>query len=223
MGMSVEENEKQIENKYLKFFRGLYHRNKNLLIISLSIYFISLVAGILLALFASSPVNNFIDNLVKTDRQFLSQNGFTTISIFSHNIVSLIITFIGGITGIITVGLLFINGFIYGSFLGYVTSNPTFGGQASSIGSLSPAKFIIYTLPHGIFEISGFIIAGAAGLRLTSIIINLIKRDEDLTYYKNDLKDSVSLFAIAAVLTFIAAIIETNLSISIGNYIFQYL
>lgn len=221
--MSFKEDGNQVQNRYLRFFSGLYHRNRNLLIISISIYFSSLIIGILMSIFASGTVNNFLNIIVKSSRQFLSQNGFSTLSIFSHNLQSIFITFAGGITGIITGGTLFLNGFIYGSFLGYFSLNPQIGGQISSVGSLSPAKFIIYTLPHGIFEISGFIIAGAAGLKLTSIIINLFRKDESYKYYYNDFKDALALFAIAVVLTFIAAIIETNFTIPIGNYILQFI
>lgn len=221
--MSVKNDGQQGQNRYLKFFSGLYQRNKKLLAISLLIYFFSIIGGVLLALFVSGPVNNFLSVMVKSDRQFLSHNGFTTLSIFSHNLQSICLTFAAGITGVITVLILAFNGFIYGSFLGYAVNNPTIGGQASSIGALSPVKFIVYTIPHGIFEISGFIIAAAAGLRLTTIIINIILKDNELKYYFEDFKDALALFLIAVVLTFIAAIIETNLSIPIGNYIFQHL
>lgn len=221
--MSIEADGTQKQNSYLNYLSGLYHRNKKLLIVSLSIYFLSVVAGILLALFASGPVNNYLNTLVKTDRQFLSEKGFNTLSILSHNLFSLFLTFVGGITGIITVIFIIINGFVYGAFLGYVSSNPTIGGQASSIGSLTPLKFIVYTVPHGIFEISGFIIAGAAGLRLTTVIIDLIRKDEEANYYYNQIKDALALFVIAVVLIVIAAIIETHVTIHIGNYIFQHI
>lgn len=217
--MSIEEDGSKNQNSYLNYFKGLYHRNKKLLVISLSIYFISVIAGIILAFFLSRPVDNYLTALVKTDKQFLSEKGFNFFSIFSHNMLSLFLTFIGGITAILTVVFLILNGFVYGAFLGYTASNTMLAGQASSIGSLTPLKFIVYTVPHGIFEITGFIIAGAAGLRLTTIIIDIIRKDEESNYYYDQIKDALVLFGIAVVLIFIAAIIETNFTIPIGNYI----
>jgi stage II sporulation protein M len=221
--MSIEADGNHHQNSYLKYLSGLYQRNKKLLMVSLSIYFLSVFAGIILAIFASGPVNNYLTALVKTDRQFLSEKGFNTLTIFSHNLFSLFLTFIGGITGVITVIFIAINGFVYGAFLGYVSSNPTIGGHVSSVGSLTPLKFIVYTVPHGIFEISGFIIAGAAGLRLTSVLIDIIRKDEESSYYYSHIKDALVLFGIAVVLIFIAAIIETNVTIHIGNFIFEHL
>jgi len=220
--MSIEEDGAKHQNSYLNYLSGLYNRNKKLLMVSLSIYFLSVIAGVLLALFASGPVNNYLTTLVKTDRQILSEKGFNTLTIFSHNLFSLFLTFIGGITGVITVIFIIINGFVYGAFLGYVSSNPIIGGQASSVGLLTPLKFIVYTIPHGIFEISGFIIAGAAGLRLTTVIIDIIRKDEDKSYYYNQIKDALALFAVAVALIVIAAIIETKFTIPIGNFILQH-
>lgn len=210
-------------NSYLNYFSGLYRRNKKLLMVSFSIYFLSVIAGIMLALFLSGPVSSYLTTMVQTDRQFLSEKGFNFLTIFSHNLFSLVLTFVGGITAVITVIFIIINGFVYGAFLGYVASNPVIGGQASSVGSLTPLKFIVYTVPHGIFEISGFIIAGAAGLRLSTIIIDIIRKDEESSYYYNQIKDALALFGIAVVLIFIAAIIETNVTLHIGNFIFQHL
>jgi uncharacterized membrane protein SpoIIM required for sporulation len=74
-------------------------------------------------------------------------------------------------------------------------------------------------LPHGIFEISGFIISGAAGFRLTTLVIAVLKRKNPINEHYWKLKDSLALLAIAIVLLFIAATIEANYSISVGNYI----
>jgi len=221
--MSIEADGTKHQNSYLNYLSGLYHRNKKLLMVSISIYFLSVIAGVLLALFASGPVNNYLTTLVKADRQILSEKGFNTLTILSHNLYSLFLTFVGGVTGVITVIFIIINGFVYGAFLGYVSSNPIIGGQTSSVGSLTTLKFIVYTVPHGIFEISGFIIAGAAGLRLTTVIIDVIRKDEEKSYYYNQIKDAIALFVIAVVLIVIAAIIETHLTIPIGNFIFQHL
>jgi|WetSurMetagenome_2_1015567.scaffolds.fasta_scaffold165550_1 stage II sporulation protein M len=209
-----------LQNKYYRFFSELYNRNKKFIIISAGVYFISLIIGLFVGYFVTSPIENFLTSLVKSDRQFVTENGISTASIFFHNLQSIFLTFAGGILVIITPSILFFNGFIYGSFLGFFASNHhIIGGKVSSVGLLNPTNFIIYTLPHGIFEISGFIIAGAAGFRITATIITLIMKDTPLSDHYGELKDAIALFAIAVILILIAAVIEANFSLSLGNYL----
>ncbi len=198
------------------YFAGLYHRNVKFIIFSASIFFISLIIGCVLGYFLPNSVENFIISIVKTDRIYARTHGLTTLSILTHNLQSLFITFLGGIIGIITFGTLFLNGFIYGSFLGYLGSSHI---TSSTLGQLSPKLFIIYTVPHGIFEISGFIIAGAAGFRLTKIIYTLLRSDDSVRDHYWEFKDAIALFIIAIVLIIIAAIIEANYTLPLGNYL----
>jgi stage II sporulation protein M len=198
-----------------EYFVGLYHRNVKFIIFSAAIFFIALIVGALLGYFVPKSVENFLMTIVRTDRIYARQHGITTLSILTHNLQSLIITFFGGIIGIITFGALFLNGFIYGTFLGYLGSNQV---SSSNLGPLSPKLFIIYTVPHGIFEISGFIIAGAAGFRLTKIIYRMLRGDDPRDYY-GEFKDAMALFIIAIILITIAAIIEANYTLPLGNYL----
>jgi stage II sporulation protein M len=198
------------------YFVGLYNRNVKFIAFSAAIFFIALIIGGLLGYFLPQSVENFLMTIVKTDRIFARQHGITTLSILTHNLESLFITFFGGVIGIITFATLFLNGFIYGSFLGYLGSNHL---SSSTIGPLSPKLFIIYTVPHGIFEISGFIIAGAAGFKLTKIIYTLLRSDDSVSEHNWEFKDAMALFIIAIFLIIIAAIIEANYTIPLGNYL----
>ena len=200
-------------------FKGLYSRNKKFLIASAVLYLFSVFVGVIIAYFLPATIKSFLATLAKTDRDFVSKNGITTFSIFTHNLQSVLLTFLGGIVGIITAGILFFNGFIYGSFFGYFAFNHHLSGVVSSLGIVSPWIFLIYTLPHGIFEISGFIIAGAGGFRLTFTIYKLIMNDNPVSDHYDEFKDAIFLLAIAIILTLIAAIIEANYTIPIGNYI----
>jgi stage II sporulation protein M len=204
-------------NRYYKLFSGLYYRNKNYLILSAALFFLSLGIGLFLGYFLPSSVENFLITIVKTDRMFVRQNGITTLSILTHNLYSVLITYIGGLIGVITAGILFLNGFIYGSFLGYFASNHHI--TSSSIGNVTPQIFLLYTIPHGIFEITGFIIAGAAGFRLTKSIIDILRSNDPASEYYWEIKDSLYLLGIAIILIVIAAIIEANITLNLGNYI----
>ncbi|MGZ7066815.1 MAG: stage II sporulation protein M [Methanobacterium sp.] len=203
-------------NKFQGFFMGLYKRNEFLLIISAAIFFGSLFAGYFLAGFVdqimASALKSFKDSISK------GQIKLTTLSIFINNMKIAFFLYGGGIfVGITTLIMLAYNGL----FIGYVASKFNIG------------DFLIYTIPHGVFELSGIVVAGAAGLRLASTVINILrdifdiqrhmpvgeqlKSILDANYF--EFKDSLKLFLIAAVLILIGAIIEANFTVAWGNFI----
>lgn len=214
--MSKMTSDTNFWNKYLRVFIDLYNRNKTVLTLSVVIFFGFLFLGILVGYFSSDFIGNLLKTLVKTLHE--SNIEITALSLFLHNLQAALIAYFGGIIGIIPFGALSANGFIYGAFLGYLIH----GNIVTSSGVLTPGYFIIYTLPHGIFEIPGFIIAGTAGFRLTTMVLGVIKsvmRKTPISNHYWKFKDSLALLAIAIVLIFIAAIIESNITISVGNYI----
>jgi stage II sporulation protein M len=212
-------SKKNSDNFRLKcsdFFKGLYNRNKTVLTVSVTIFLAFLFIGILTGYFSS----DFIGNLLKTYVNLLygAHIEISTLSIFMHNLQAALIAYFGGIIGIIPFGVLSFNGFFYGAFLGYLLH----GSIVTSSGVLTVGSFIIYTVPHGIFEITGFIISGAAGFRITTLVMGVIKnaiKGKPISDHYWKFKDSLALLAIAIVLIFIAAIIEVNITLSVGNYI----
>lgn len=212
----IDVSDNAFDDKYNNFFTGLYNRNKKFLAIAAALFFGSLFIGLFTGYFSPEFTGHFLTAYINQLVGLHIEK--TTLFIFLHNLQAVLVMYLGGAIGIIPVGELFANGFIYGSFVGYLAH----GGIISHFLIKTPGNLVIYTLPHGIFEISGFIISGAAGFRLTSLIIGIIKSKRKNApvidhYWK--LKDSLALFAVAVVLIFIAAIIEANFSVSIGNYI----
>lgn len=190
--------------KYIEFFTGLYNRNKKLLILSAGIFFLFLIIGVIMGYFLPDAIESFLTGVIN-QLQGMTVN-IDTFSIFIHNLRSMFLTYVGGILGVIPAVVLGSNGFIYGSFVGYFIH----GGVLNNYGISNPLHFIIYTLPHGIFEIPGLIISGTAGFRLASAVLNYLRnisRDTPIDNYW-ELKDSLALFVIRIVLTFIAAVIE---------------
>ena len=106
-------------------------------------------------------------------------------------------------------------------------------GLLTSFISVEYPYSIIFLLPHGIFELSAYVIATAAGFKLLSITISMIRDfialqddipindqvDEilDVNYLK--FKDSIILIVIAIFILFIAAIIEANITVPLAHYI----
>jgi uncharacterized membrane protein SpoIIM required for sporulation len=204
------------KDKYDGFFSGLYKRNETFLILSATIFVVSIFVG-----YAFSGALDSILSLVLSDfkkRITEGQLKLTTISIFTNNIQIGLFIYLGGlIFGIGTFVYLAFNGL----FLGYAATQYPLG------------NFVIYTIPHGVFEVIGIIIAGAAGFRLTSWLVNVLR---DMLHIRSDIStvtqmkyifeshmdevsESLKLFVIAVLLLIIAAFIEANLSIAWGNYI----
>ncbi|MBI5681136.1 MAG: stage II sporulation protein M [Methanobacterium sp.] len=202
--------------EYEGFLNGIYKRNETFLIISAAIFLSSLFVGYLF----SGVIDSFMASVLKSFKQSVSKGEIklTTLSIFMNNLKIAFYIYGGGITaGLLTVYFLVFNGI----FIGYAASKFALG------------DFLIYTVPHGIFEVVGIIIAGAAGFRLASMIINLIR---DLLRMKRympmgdqisqvldvnypEFRESVILFVIAIVLILIGAVIEANFTLALGNYI----
>lgn len=188
------------QGKYYSYFTALYKRNKTLLIVSTTIFFLSMFMGYVL----SGQIDQFMKNVLNSLRGKFTKEGITTTSLFLNNLKSTFIIYAGGITGIFTVIVLFINGLL----IGYVVTKYPIS--------------IIYILPHGIFEIPAIIIAGAAGFRITSMIIRILislSKGKPINKHYWEFKDSLALFAITIGLLLIAAFIEANITLTVGNYI----
>ena len=89
--------------------------------------------------------------------------------------------------------------------------------------------FLSFTLPHGIIELSAIILAGAAGTRVTQGVLTLLsgiylnkENKSDIFSEKVELAlkmffDSILLIIVITVLLLIAAFIEANLTLPIGQ------
>lgn len=194
---------------------GLYRRNESYLMISAIIFLVSLLIGYAFAGMLEPILGSVLGDLKRQISQ--GELKLTTLSLFVNNFKVAFIIYAGGIVlGVITVIYLFINGAI----IGYTAAQFSIG------------DFIIYTAPHGVFEIAALILAAAGGLRLANVVLNLIKgllhvqSDFSITNQvkylievnQDDFKDSLALMGIAVVLLFIAAFIEANLTIIWANY-----
>lgn len=195
---------------------GLISRNEIFFWASVLLFFGPLIISYLFAGFLDSILSPVLNNFQQKVNDGTIK--LETASLFINNTSVAIYIYFGGLlVGIVTALLLIING----AFIGYVASKVPLG------------DFIIFTLPHGIFEITGIILAGTAGFKLASIVwhflndVTKIKRtisiNTQIAYLLkanySDFKDSLTLFIMAVILLIIAAFIEANLSIVWGQYI----
>ena len=195
---------------------GLLGRNEIFLWASVLLFFGPMVISYLFAGFLDPILAPLLANF----QQRVSDGTLKleTLSLFINNATVATYLYIGGIlVGVVTAFLLITNGL----FIGYVASKVPLG------------DFIIFPLPHGIFEVVGIILAGTAGFKLGSVFLHFlndvtkIKRNisikNQISYLLkvnyDDFKDSLALFIIGVILLIIAAFIEANLSISWGQFI----
>nr|WP_319374444.1 stage II sporulation protein M [uncultured Methanobacterium sp.] len=203
------------KEKYEGLIGGLYNRNETFFMLSAMIFIASLFIGYafagMLEPLLGSMLGDFKRRLTQGELQI------TTFSLFANNLKVALLIYGGGlIFGLVTAFYLISNGV----FIGYTAAQFQLG------------DFIIYTIPHGIFELLGIIIAGAAGFKLGSIVLNILKgllklqsdfsMSNQLKYLLeanlDDFKDTLILMGIAVALIFIAAIIEANFTLSWASY-----
>lgn len=188
----------KIQLNFSDYFKGLYSRNKRLILLSTAILLFSIFVGYIY----SNSIDQIMREVLGQMRGKFSKEGINALSILLNNLKASLFIYSG--LGIFTAVILFFNGII----IGYVVA----------IYPLS----IIYIVPHGIFEIPALILAAVAGFRITSMLINMLRslvNDEPLSGHYWEFKDSLVIFGIAALLFVVAAIIEANVTLSLGNYI----
>jgi len=197
--------------------------NKFIILFSILIFIIPMFIGYIFAHYISELLNPMVDSF--RDRV---QNGDIKIafdSIFLNNIKVGIIMYGGAVVfGLLTALLLISNGVFIGYFATQMPLN----------------AFLLYTLPHGIFEIPAVILAGASGFILFKFIVsfifnifsskinenhnnfdNLTLKDKivySLNFNINKLTQSISLFGLSFVLFIIAAVVEAYLTIPIASF-----
>ncbi len=204
------------KERYEGLISGLYNRNETFFMLSAMMFIASIFIGYafagMLEPLLGKMLGDFKRRLVQGELQL------TTFSLFFNNIKIALMIYGGGLSlGLFTAFYLISNGV----FIGYTAAQFQLG------------DFIIYTLPHGVFELLGIIIAGAAGFKLASIILNILKGvlklqsdfsiPNQLKYLleanQDDFKDTLIMMAIAVVLILIGAIIEANFTLSWASYI----
>ena len=144
--------------------------------------------------------------------------GSSALELFIHNESSGIVTYLASIFfGIFAIVMIIFNGYNI-AILG-----PIFAKILPHGGIM----YILYLIPHGIFEITGMVLDSTAGILLFLFIWRFIKalRSSDTNgasdafeKTKKTLIQSIVIFVIALCLTLIAAPIEAYLSTNIAEF-----
>lgn len=168
---------------------------KKFISISISIWLIGILVGI-------SVDNVYIKDpeQVAVKLQDIVKNE-NFISVFYNNLILITILHFGFISiGLITIGTLFYNGFIFGCMYNF------------AFKILSFKQIALSTLPHFI-EIIAIIISGSYGLKQSFILINWLNKQDFILH--DEFEKNLKHYFFMALVILIAAAIEMTISISI--------
>lgn len=121
-----------------------------------------LVGGIVMGLFVPEDVKAAILNLLM--QKFKSMGDISVFDIFLNNLVVALILVFGGMTLFLPYLVVLINGLMIGAMVPMMLSKMGGVGLAGGL------------VPHGIFELSAFILAGSLGAMLAARLLGKLKK-----------------------------------------------
>lgn len=194
--------------------------NKKLII---GLYALFIIVFIIAWIYSSSHSADMISTMQAANDTASSMGLSTSVSavdLFIQNEMGGIITYIASIFfGIFAVFMVIYNAFNIG-IIGPIISHFAPGGGL---------QYIIYLIPHGIFEITATILQSVAGILLFMFIYKFIRAiigketqglSESFEIAKKPLIQSLVLMIFATILLLIAAPIEAYLSVPISSLFF---
>ena len=206
-------------NPIVKEVKSAFVENKNLIIFSALILFISLILGYVLEPYLYSYFNPLVEDFTNKIQTGVIQITFH--DIFINNILVVLRMFI--------YGLFFCSSALILSFNGFFT-----GYYVATVPDLTFA--LVFIIPHGIFEFPSCILACASGFILFKFAYNLIKtfiNEKEMKLISriiyaysenfNILLQAFIILAVASVLMVIAGIVECYITLPLGNYIMSVL
>lgn len=209
---------------------GMITKFKDLLIETLKdnkklilIFYILFIASFIISwMFSDGMVDTFL-NSVTASTGGGGNETVTAMELFIHNEWGGIVTYIASIFfGIASVLILIYNGF----------NLALQGILLSSFLKKGAIQYIVYLIPHGIFEITAMVIQSVAGILLFMFIWRVIKsfikseknvfKEKVLSSYEENKKifiQSLVLMIFATILLIIASPIEAYVSVPLSEFI----
>ncbi len=192
----------------IHYLKEYLSRIKPYFLISLVFFIVTVLLGFLLADVYKSIGMKLLNQIISS----VPKQSITATYLFKNNLtVNLIIIAGGFLLSIISALVIILNGFVIG-FAYWVISNPIL--------------FVLYILPHGIFELTATILSFGVSLMITRLICRLIrgvfnKGSTIKTEYENSkfliVDILISIFFII-ILLILAAFIEAYLTIPLANF-----
>ena len=206
-------------NSIKKEIKLAFVENKNLIIFSTLILFISLILGYVLKPYLFNIFNPVVDDFTNKIQMGVIQITFH--DIFINNILVVLRMFIFGLFFCSSALILSFNGFFTGYYLATVPN----------------LKFaLILIIPHGIFEFPSCILGCASGFILFKFVYALIRtfiKEKEKKFFSrivyaysenfNLLLQAFIILAVASVLMAVAGIVECYITLPLGKYLMSVL
>ena len=184
--------------------KDILKRNRNWLILALSIFLIGALLSFPGLFFQEGPLpgaESQIGELQKLVELIMdSPPIISSMMIFLNNMITVVqMLFLGVIAGISPLATLFLNGYILGIA----------AASCRAAGFSVTTMIVLGILPHGIFELSAVFICAALGLKLGyHCTISPLPDKTRLQSFKYIWKEIVSVMPLVVLLLFCAALIE---------------
>lgn len=184
-----------------RFLKEYLSRNKSLIILSVAIFFLSIISGIVFSRYFEEMALAIIKKMLEDiDVSTISDTAW---SLFSNNILANINIMLGGLLfSLLSVFAVILNGIL----IGYVYT------------LTNPFVYIVSLVPHGIFEVPALILSLTGAFILTKMELNIIRLilnkslRKDWRIIKGYLKDVLFTFIVTFVLLVFAAVIESSVT-----------
>lgn len=195
--------------------KSAFTENRNIIIASALIFFISIILGYVFEPSLYSYLNPVVEDLTNKVQSGIIKITFQ--DIFLNNIMVVLRMFIYGLVFCISALVLAFNGF----FVGY---------YVATVHNMTYALILI--VPHGIFEFPSCILACASGFVLFKFAYRLIKtfiqekemklRNRIVYAYSENfqiLLHSLIILLVASILMVIAGFVESYITLPLGKYL----
>ena len=193
--------------------------NKKLII---GLYLLFIISFIVVWILSGFRIHEVLNNLNATANTTTSLGGVSATELFIHNELGGILTYITSIFfGIPSIILLIYNAFNLGSF----------GQLFNTILPNGGTLYILYLIPHGIFEVTATVLQSVAGILLFLFIWRFIKSmrnkktngiSQSFEKTKKALIQSIVLMIFSTILLLIAAPIEAYVSIPFAEFVMNF-
>lgn len=192
--------------------------NKRLII---GLYILFIIVFIAAFILSSDKMANGISN-IPVSSNGVSMNGDDAIELFIHNVEGGILIYIGSIF------------FAIPAIVGLVYNGINLGALGQLFNQMIPngfLKYIVYLIPHGIFEITATVLQSVAGVVLFLFIWRFIKSwrssetngvSDSFEKTKKDLIQSIVLMIFSIILLLIASPIEAYVSVPFSEFILGF-
>lgn len=183
-----------------EYLQALYRRNRVLLCCSITTYVVGAVFAVIVAHVGDPEQIAQLASTSAVEREW----NVTTFALLKNNLFGLATLLAGSVTfGASTLVTLMGSGFAH--------------GYTVTVLSLSLPEFGVLFLPHGVFELPGIWLAGAAGLHVPFEFVRYLRGTKAEFLRATDVRDVIVLSSTSLVLISIAAVIEARVTVELAR------